>query len=162
HGGTTYITIRSAASDALLPPDGERISPAHAAYLPKIRSVTSAPALATRPGAAYWRLMFLEFPATHRGYYDIITLGDGSSAQHYLSQVPRPLVLDRVYVHGDPLHGQKRGVALNSAWTTIVNSHVADIKAIGQDSIAVGGWNGPGPFTIENNYLEAAGEVVLF
>ena len=24
------------------------------------------------------------------------------------------------------------------------------------------GWNGPGPFLIENNYLEAAGENVMF
>ena len=24
------------------------------------------------------------------------------------------------------------------------------------------GWNGPGPFLIENNYLEAAGENIMF
>ncbi|MEP6918718.1 MAG: hypothetical protein ABJC89_23970, partial [Acidobacteriota bacterium] len=38
------------------------------------------------------------------------------------------------------------------------NSYVSDIKAVGQDTQAIGGWNGPGPYTIENNYLEAAGE----
>src|SRR4029079_8835004 len=27
---------------------------------------------------------------------------------------------------------------------------------------AIAGWNGPGPYTIENNYLQAAGEVILF
>jgi hypothetical protein len=43
-----------------------------------------------------------------------------------------------------------------------MNSYIAEIKAVGQDSQAVGGWNGPGPFTIRNNYLEAAGENVLF
>lgn len=58
--------------------------------------------------------------------------------------------------------GQKRGIALNSADTTIRNSDVRDIKADGQDSQAICGWNGPGPFVIENNYLEAAAENILF
>lgn len=161
HGGKAFINIRSAASDDLLPRDGTRITPDHARHLPKIKSPNTEPALATAPGAAYWRLMFLEFQATRQGYYDIIRLGDGSDAQTSLAQVPHDLVLDRVYVHGDPLHGQKRGIALNSASTTIRGSHVSEIKAIGQDSLAVGGWNGPGPFVIENNYLEASGIVFM-
>jgi hypothetical protein len=161
HGGTAFVTVRSAAPDALLPPAGARITPAHARHLPAIKSPNAQPALATAPGAAYWRLTFLEFQATRQGQFDIITLGDGSGAQTQLSQVPHDLVLDRVYVHGDPLLGQKRGIALNSASTTIRNSHVSDIKTIGQDSIAVGGWNGPGPYVIENNYLEASSIVFL-
>jgi hypothetical protein len=36
--------------------------------------------------------------------------------------------------------------------------YISDINAVGFDTQAIGGWNGPGPFTIENNYLEAAGE----
>ena len=57
--------------------------------------------------------------------------------------------------------GQKRGIALNSAATTIVDSYISDIKANGQDSQAIAGWNGPGPYTIENNYLEGAGDNFL-
>lgn len=41
---------------------------------------------------------------------------------------------------------------------TIRNSHIAGIRAVGMDTQAIGGWNGPGPLLIENNYLEAAGE----
>src|SRR4029079_19590158 len=52
--------------------------------------------------------------------------------------------------------------ALNSAATTIVNSYISDIKSKQSDAQAIAGWNGPGPFTIENNYLEASGENVLF
>jgi hypothetical protein len=37
----------------------------------------------------------------------------------WLGVMPSDLTLDRVYVHGDPREGQKRGVALNSARTTI-------------------------------------------
>ena len=88
-------------------------------------------------------------------------LGEGSSAQTLLSQVPYEIDLDRIYMHGDPLYGQKRGIALNGRSVTIRNSYISDIKAVGFDTQAIGGWNGPGPFTIENNYLEGAGENVI-
>ena len=78
------------------------------------------------------------------------------------SQVPYALIIDRVYVHGDPLFGQKRGISLNSRDTEVINSYVSECKAIGQDSQAIGGFNGPGNYRIENNYLEGATENVLF
>src|SRR5262249_3577235 len=58
--------------------------------------------------------------------------------------------------------GQKRAIALNSGSATITGSYISDIKAVGQDAQAIAGWNGPGPYTIANNYLEAAGENVIF
>ena len=36
------------------------------------------------------------------------------------------------------------------------------LKQVAADSQAIAGWNGSGPFKIENNYLEAAGENVMF
>jgi hypothetical protein len=107
-------------------------------------------------------LLFLEFLANAQGAGNIIALGDASSRQNSLAVVPRDLVIDRVYIHGDPAIGQKRGIALNSASTAVINSHISDIKAIGQDAQAIAGWNGPGPYLIANNYLEAAGENILF
>ena len=159
---TSFITIRSSASDSALPGPTSRINPSYAALLPKIKSPNTEPALRTAPGAHHYRLLFLEFPATYQGYYDIIRLGDGSSAQNNLASVPYELVVDRVYVHGDPVYGQKRGICLNSASTSILNSYIAEIKGEGFDTQAVGGWNGPGPYTITNNYLEAAGENLMF
>jgi hypothetical protein len=159
--GTTFITIRSSASDAALPAAGVRIGPEWAAQLPKLRSDNNASALRTAPGAHHWRLQFLEFLANREGYNDIIQIGDGSSAQTLLSQVPSDIEIDRVYVHGDPLIGQKRGIALNGARVTIANSYVSECKMVNADSQAIGGWNGPGPYTIENNYLEAAAENFL-
>jgi hypothetical protein len=118
------------------------------------------PAIQTAPGAHHWTLMLLEIAAS--GGYDVMLFGDGSNAQTQLSQVPHDLVVDRVYLHGDGVNGQKRGIALNSASTTITGSYVSEIKLEGQDSVGVGGWNGPGPFTITNNYIEAAAENVMF
>jgi hypothetical protein len=158
---SAFITIRSAAN-ASLPAEGARIQPGQAQLLAKIRSPNAQPALQTAPGAHHWRVQLLEFQANPGGAGDIITLGDGSGAQTALPQVPHDLVIDRCYIHGDAAAGQKRAIALNSASTTISGSYISDIKAIGQDSQAIAGWNGPGPFQLSNNYLEAAGENLLF
>ena len=96
------------------------------------------------------------------GTGDIVTLGDAGSAQRTAAQIPHDIVVDRVYIHGEPGKGSKRGIALNSAATTVANSYISEIKVVGQDSQAIAGWNGPGPFTITNNYLEAAGENLMF
>jgi hypothetical protein len=71
-------------------------------------------------------------------------------------------VLDRCYIHGWAGTDLKRGVALNSSYTTISNCYISDWHHRSQDSQAIGGWNGPGNYTITNNYLEAAGENILF
>lgn len=159
--GSRYITIRSAADASRFPGSG-RVGPEHAQWMPTLRSPNSAPALATAPGAHHWQIKWIAFAANDRGIGDIITLGDGSDAQRVTARVPAFLVLDGILVRGDPVHGQKRGIALNSGFTIIRNSDIRDIKAVGQDSQAICGWNGPGPFRIENNYLEAAGENIMF
>ena len=66
------------------------------------------------------------------------------------------------YLHGDPSQGTRRGIAMNSRHSAVINSYLSDFKEVGADSQAIAGWNGPGPFTIANNYLEAAGENVMF
>ena len=119
------------------------------------------PAIRTAAGAHHWRLMLLEVQ------------GDGRRRSHHARATararrrrsprsPHDLVVDRLYIHGDAEKGQKRGIALNSASTTITGSYISDIKVVGQDSQAICGWNGPGPYAITNNYLEAAGENVMF
>jgi hypothetical protein len=153
--------VRTDLADATLPGPRQRVTPATAARFARIVSSNSAAALRTAPGAHHWLLKFLEFPANKDGYGDIIQLGDGSDAQNDPAQVAYEIELDRVYVHGDRVQGQKRGIALNGRAITIRNSYVSDIKAVGVDTQAIGGWNGPGPFVIENNYLEATGEVFL-
>ena len=157
--GATFITLQT--SPAGLPVSGARISPADSALLAKLRSPNGAPALRTTPGAHHWRILLLEFLANAGGAGDIIALGDWGP-QNSLAAVPYDLVIDRCYIHAAPGLPQKRGIALNSASTAVTSSYIAEIKSDWQDSQAIAGWNGPGPYTIENNYLEAAGENVMF
>lgn len=162
--GSTYITIRTAppVSGVSVPGDTVRVRPIDASWLAKIKSPNNMPALTTVPGSHHWRLVLLEFPSTKDAFGDIMQIGDGSKAQNNLSMVPHDFELDRLYIHGDPNLGQKRGVSLHGANVTIRNCYISDIKAIGMDTQAIGGWNGPGPYVIENNYLESGGENVMF
>jgi hypothetical protein len=159
--GTRPILMRTASDDRRLPGTADRIDPALSPLLPKLKSPNNQPALRTSPGASHWRIVLIEFVGTG-ATGDIVALGDGSSAQRDLESIPEDILLDRVVIRGDPDRGHKRGIALNSASTTIRNSYIGDIKAIGQETQAIAGWNGPGPYVIENNFLEAAGIGILF
>ena len=159
-GGEAWITIAPASLD-LVPP-GRRVGPSDAPRLPKLRSPNNQPVVQTAPGAHHWRLVLLELQGGGDGSGEIVSLGYGAAPQKTLADVPHHLEIDRCYIHGDPAGGHKRCVALNSAATTVSNSHISGCRRIGQDAQAIAGWNGPGPFTINNNYLEGAGENVIF
>lgn len=162
-GGVAFITIRSATADASLPGAGTRIAPSDASLLPKIRSDRNGAALHTAPGASYWRLLFVEIlPSESTSSANLLELGAGDSTQTTLSQVPQHLVVDRCYIHGVDAWDQRRGIALNSGDTQVINSYISDIKGVNQDTQAIAGWNGPGPYLIQNNYIEAATENVMF
>jgi uncharacterized protein YjdB len=162
--GSCSITIRSSTPDASLPAEGARMTPAYASLLPKIVSTSSTPALQTAPGAHNYRVMFIEMSVSTSVTlnYGIVSLGDGGSAQNTLSTVPTNIILDRVYVHGHSALNLSRCVALNSASTGVIDSYLAECHASGFDSQAICGWNGPGPFKIVDNYLEGAGENIMF
>lgn len=156
-----YITIRTSDMSAIAN-DGERIKPAlHARAMPKIVAPREQSAIRTESRAHHYRFVGVEFlPASNASYvYNVIELG-GADYTSTL-QFPHHLTFDRCYVHSPGLNRARRGFALNSAETSIVNSHVSGFAGAGDETQAIAGWNGPGPFHIVNNYLEGAGEVVL-
>jgi hypothetical protein len=157
--GDEWIVIRSNAPDSQLPSADQRISPVFASVLPRIQSPAGQTALTFLSGAHHYYLMGLEVTST--GYsFDLIRAGDGT--QNTLAALPHDIVFDRMYIHGNATLGSKRGIALNSARTAVINCHISDCKGEGQDTQAICGWNGPGPFKVVNNYLEGAGENVMF
>ena len=156
-----YITIRTSEMSGIAN-DAERIKPAlHARAMPKIVAPREKAAVGTEPRAHHYKFVGVEFlPASSASYvYNVIDLG--SSDYTSTLQFPHHLIFDRCYVHSPGLNRARRGFALNSAETSIINSHVSGFAGAGDETQAIAGWNGPGPFHIVNNYLEGAGEVVL-
>ncbi len=158
---TGLIVIRSSADDSNLPAEEERITPAFAPFLPKILSNNSSPAIRTEKGAHDFRLIGLEIGVTADVYklWNLIQLGSGGKTT---ADLPHDIVIDRCFVHGNDTGGIRRGIVLNGATMAVINSHVSNFHEVGADSQAILGYNGPGPFKIVNNYLEGAGENVMF
>jgi hypothetical protein len=165
--GDGWITVQTNKVDGL-PPVGTRVTPAHAAAMPKIVTTTVEPAMRTARGAHHYRFRGIEFAVTGTTVsYGIVNF-DGSATYPYpammttLAEMPHHLIVEQCYIHGHPTLNVARGIQLNSAHTAVIDSHIAEIHATGQDTQALGGWSGPGPFKIVNNYLAAAGENIMF
>lgn len=158
--GAKWIVIRSSTPDANLPPPGTRVTPANSSLMPKLISPNSEPVVQTAAGAHHFRLIGLEIGVA--AGVDIYNLVGFDADQTSIFQMPHDLIVDRCYIHGNATGNARRGVAVNSASTAIIDSYISNIHEVGADSQAICGWNGTGPFKIVNNYLEGAGENVLF
>jgi hypothetical protein len=158
--GNQFITITT-SDPSTLPAANRRITPQAASMLPKIVSPGGEPAIATEPGAHHYRLTGLEIRSAPSVYsLGLVVLGSASATS--AADSASDLELDRLYIHGDLKVGAKRGVTLNSQSTVVRNCHISDIKSTSQETQAIAGWNGAGPFGIFNNYLEAAGQSIIF
>jgi|ERR1041384_2028800 hypothetical protein len=158
---TNWITIRASAVETL-PPEGVRATPDYSNAMARLESPNSQPALITQPGAHHYRFEGIELTIAPdvRLNHGIVVLGEGTETD--ASLLPHDIVIDRCYVHGNATADVSRGIALNCASTDIVNSYISDCHGLGFDTQAIAGWNGPGPFRIVNNYLEASGENIIF
>ncbi|HWQ32537.1 MAG TPA: IPT/TIG domain-containing protein [Blastocatellia bacterium] len=162
--GNGWIVITTANPAGSLPPKGTRVTPGTAANYARLVSPNNQPALSTAPSAHYYWLAGLEITADAAvaASDNLVSFGDASSAQNSLALVPHHLVLDRCWIHGQPNKDSVRGVALNCAYGAVVECYISEIHKVGQEAQAINGLNGPGPFKIVNNYLEGAGENVMF
>jgi len=155
--GNDWITIRTSAG--ALPPSGTRVSPSDARLMPIIEADRDS-AIRTEAGAHHYRFIGIEVrPHDDIFLYNLISLGNNETN---VDDMPHHIVFERCYIHGDANLGGRRGVAMNSRHTAVIDSHISDFKEMGNDSQALATWNGAGPFAIINNYLEASGENVLF
>ncbi len=177
-----WIIIRTSAPDNALPPEGMRITPCYAGlaslagrpdfHCTSKENVMARLILAQRgtsgllllaPGANHYRLVGLEITRIP---------GNGPSADLIQAQAGADhIVLDRVWVHGTAQDETRRGILLSGITTAaIVDSYFSDfhctsISGSCVDSQAIAGGSSTlagGPYKIVNNFLEAAGECILF
>lgn len=160
--GEEFITIRSSASEAQLPAAGIRLDPhKYRSVLPKLTSnVKGEPVISAADGAHHFRFVGVEIGPTLEGLYDIVRIGTGQEKS--VDELPHHIEFDRVWIHGSPTEGQRRGIAANGRHVRIVNSYISDIKRKGDESQGIAAWATDGPIEITNNYIEAAAENILF
>ena len=178
-----WIIIRTSAPDSKLPAEGTRLQPCYAGVAslpgrPAFRCNSSENVLAKiefderggsgpitlLAGANHYRLIGLEVTRTVSTalVYNLINPKNGP-ADH--------LIFDRMWIHGTPQNETVRGVMLSGIrYAAIIDSYLSDFHCVAKsggcvDSQAIAGGSGDdpmGPFKIANNFLEAAGECILF
>jgi hypothetical protein len=180
-----WIIVRTSASDSALPAEGQRATPCYAgvASLPGrpqyscanpskvMAKVQMTPTVGDgpfqfAPGVNYYRFIGLEItrPAGSPGSPRLLTIsGSGGTADH--------IVVDRCWLHGNLQDEVRNGVNLDGmTYAAVVDSYFNDFHCISAtgtctDAHAIGGGTGDtqdGPFKIQNNFLEASGEAILF
>ena len=173
--GTGWIIVRSSAWQSL-PPPGTRVSPQHAALMAKITTNPSELygfAVETQEGAHHYRFIGIEVTgadpgATVQQYGLVIIDGTHHDSNNVLqlqptnALTPHHIVIDRCYIHGTPTGEFIRGVLMNGLHIAIVDSYLSNFHSRSSDTQAAIAWNTPGPLKLVNNYLEAAGENVMF
>jgi len=162
---TQWIVIRTDVPDATIGYPGTRMTPSRAASakLAKIMGNSMFGAISTQLGASHYRFTGVELGTAVTGDANaIVRFGDGTMAQNTTASIANNMILDRVYIHASSTQSVRRCVMLNSATTAVIDSWLGDCHSNYGDSQAVAAWNGPGPFLIQNNHLEAGHEVVMF
>jgi hypothetical protein len=167
--GSGWIVIRT-ANTAGIPAANTRATRSHAAAMPNIMSTDVDPAIVLKAAtsvssgneAHHYRFIGIEFGITASVTLNYAVVRVGEFGPTSSAMQPHDIVFDHCYVHGSVLAHAKRGIEMNSGSTAVLDSYISDFHGIGQEAQAIGGWNGPGPYKLINNYLEGAGENVLF
>lgn len=155
--GEPWIVIRGAAT-ADLPPFGGRIDAASPpATMPVIATPNADAALFAGAGAHHYRLEGIVFEPSPGAPPVNVLVALGSSSVTEAARQTHHVVLDRCIVRGDPVTGAGTGVHLNAAHVAIVGSAIVGVTSETFPTTGIMSWNGPGPFLIANNRIEASG-----
>jgi hypothetical protein len=175
-----WIWIRTSSPDSDLPAEGQRATPCYAGVAslegrPQYNCPVPANVMAMvqmpvsgdgpfllAPGANFYRFIGLEInrPA-----------GVALPARLILGHGADHIVIDRSWLHGAQQDETYEGISLDGMTNVaIVDSYFSDFHCISRsgyctDSQAIEGGIGntqDGPFKIQDNFLEAAGEAVMF
>jgi hypothetical protein len=179
-----WIVIRASAPDKALPPEGTRLTPCYAGVAalpgrPDFHCASTQNVMAKivftgkngsgpiffASGANHYRLVGLEVTRGSPGASIVALAGPEIDAQ------ADHIVFDRVWMHGTAQDETRRGLYLSgTAFVAVVDSFFSDFHCVARsgsctDSQALGGGGGDfpgGPYKIVNNFLEAAGENIIF
>lgn len=163
-----WILIESSAL-ASLPASNNRVGPSNVPNMARVSTPNTSPAIAFLPNSNHWRLIGLEITTSHvstsKTVYNIILSGyqsDDSTGVTSAAQLPSYIILDRSYLHGLSTTNATRGFAMDGRYVAVVDSYCDEIHYNANDSQCFNSTNGTGPWLIQNNFIQAAGENVMF
>ncbi|MGB9073304.1 MAG: hypothetical protein WCC22_11750 [Terriglobales bacterium] len=178
-----WIIVRTSSPDSALPAEGQRLTPCYAgvASLPgrpqypcnnpqNVLAKLVYPGAVEGPvifksGANHYRLIGLELtrPTGTKGAPILMSPEPGGTAAY--------IVLDRSWLHGTTQDETKDGFRLSGTnYVAVVDSYFSDfhctaITGTCTEAHAVSGGTGDtqdGPYKIEDNFLEASSQAILF
>ncbi len=157
--GSGAITLTTSGE---LPQQGNRITEEQSRSLPRLIGNHK-----TSPRAAAYTLRGLRLEAYPGAYTGgLLDCGgsgiNGDIVVSTLEDLPREWHIHHCFLQADPASGGKRGIAANCSGFICEDSVIQGFWSDFQDTQAIGAWNGPGPFRIVNNYLQASGENIMF
>jgi len=173
-----WIIIRTSSPDSALPPEGQRLTPCYAgvASLPgrptyscpnpnnvlaKIENNNLGP-ITLADGANYYRFVGLEITRPIGSKNSAILISPVGASDH--------IIVDRSWLHGQAQDETRDGISLSGGTNmAVIDSYFSDFHCISKsgsctDSHAISGGvttTQDGPYLIQNNFLEAAGEAVM-
>ena len=173
-----WIIIRTSSPDSALPAEGQRLTPCYAgvaslpgrpAYncpnptnvLAKIENNNLGP-ITLADGANFYRFVGLEITRPIGSKNSAILISPVGTSDH--------IIVDRCWLHGQAQDETRDGISLSGGTNmAVIDSYFDDFHCIAKsgsctDSHAVSGGvttTQDGPYLIQNNFLEAAGEAVM-
>lgn len=174
-----WIVIRTSSPDSALPAEGQRLTPCYAgvsslpgrpAYpcqnptnvLAKVQNGGIGPVVLA-DGANFYRFVGLEITRPTGAKYSAILMSLAGTADH--------IIVDRSWLHGQAQDETRNGFSMaGGTYIAVIDSYLNDFHCISgagscTDAHAVSGGvtqTQDGPYLIQNNFLEASGEEVMF
>lgn len=164
--GTSFITIRS-DNTSTYPAVGVRVTTANTG-MAKIVTNNSIQPIFAQPFAHHYKFVGVEIHTSYTASESFYLYADGytsvglSTQTSNLANIAHHIEFDRCWFHGTTTNNLRHGIAFNGAYEVLRNSLMTEVHSTEGDATGVGGHNGPGPYDIINNRIEASGESIIF
>lgn len=161
-GLSSTVTIRSSAH-ASLPADGQRVTSSDRSNMAIVvcGNFNNQQCFSTSGNDAdNWRITGLDMRQANGVINDPGMVQFGNPAETTSANTPNNIELDHNWIEAAQA-GAVRGLFVNGRNIDIHDNHISGFRRAGIESQAILLVGGPGPVTIDNNYLMSMGEVFL-
>lgn len=116
----------------------------------------------TAPGACYYWFIGIEATINPTGTGFSNGLFQIGLSETLVSDQPHHIYISKSYIHGTDTLDTRRAIVGNGNYLVLEDSYIDNIHVNGFEAAGFGCWQGGGPFKINNNFIAAASQSVLF